>query len=113
MPKFLIKMLYLIIVLNILDAVLTYYGVFYIGIEEGNPFVRYLWSSSPLIFIFIKIILIPLLILYAIQKLKKVDFNIGEFNSVDKIIYSSIISIVLTINLIYLGVVLTWGYLII
>ncbi len=104
----LIKLLYLIIFFNILDAVLTYYGVFYIGIEEGNPFMRYILDAYPAIFLISKLILIPILILYVIKILNRSDLKF-----LNKVFYQISLFTLTLMNLAYFTVITAWSNLII
>jgi hypothetical protein len=44
-------------ILNIVDAFSTYFGLKWSVIEEGNPFMANLWSTSPFLFLSIKLLL--------------------------------------------------------
>ncbi|KMJ60066.1 hypothetical protein AB685_04290 [Bacillus sp. LL01] len=58
------KLLIALLILNIFDGAATYYGLHFQLIEEGNPLMKALYETSPLLFISFKLGISLMLLLF-------------------------------------------------
>ncbi|KAF0822218.1 DUF5658 family protein [Cytobacillus firmus] len=76
--------------LNFLDGVITYFGIQYGHIQEGNPLMEFVYNANPVFFLVLKIALSGFL--FTLISVQSVSFRrpIPELSFVASVLYTAV-----------------------